>query len=129
MQIHRYGKLMCMHVRVLFCLAWKNSKSLRPNVHVPLHRQLPAAIRAVDSDGNLMYPIINDALPMDFDDVLTAERSGRTTSSLSKSASASVDQDNANPDIMLNEVLKAQIEYRAYMDSVLGQRRQKRNRK
>lgn len=125
-----------MYFHLLYCImfyvAWKSLKPARQNAPVPLHRKLPAEIRPVDNNGNLMYPFINDIQPMDFDDVMTSDipvtaRSAVSKKSFLKIANASTVVDNSRERNVISDVLKAQAEYRAYMHSVLSQRRQQRS--
>ena len=96
-----------------------------------MHRKLPAE-RPVDNNGNLMYPIINDIQPMDFDDVMPTDTPAPPMTRMVpeepslKTIDAPLLTHDTSED--RNDVLKAQAEYRAYMASVLAQRRLKRSR-
>ena len=100
-----------------------------------MHRQLPAE-RPIDSNGNLLYPIINDIQPMDFDDVIAADirvtpssmaRMLPEKSSLKTIIDAPLVTQNISDGIDIGDVLKAQADYRSYMGSVLAQGRLKRS--
>lgn len=106
--------------------AWRNTKPLRKDFIIPVHRKLPAEIRPIDSNGNLMYPIINDFEPMDFDDVIAANDLASSVpqgSSLKTSDTPLVGQNIVDDNIIVSNVLKAQADYRAYMSTILARRK------